>query len=471
MTTKATTGPSDAVPAGTAAAKGGRVISTAELATHNTRESAWVAIRGKVYDVTNFISRHPGGEDVMLLGIGRDSTQVFEMYHQLKVAGSLPKYYVGELADNELPVFPPSSLFFQTVKKRVYDHLAAQGLDPKIAPGMWMRYVVIYATLAVSWYLQFFVFTAGAVQWMLALVLGFFCAQIGLNPMHDASHFTISHNPWAWKVIGATHDFFNGASYLVWEYQHMQGHHSYTNIEGADPDIVTSEHDVRRIKQSQTWFSRFLNQHLWVPFLYGVLGIKTRIQDVQILYFVKKNDNIRVNPITPWHHAVFWLGKAFFAFYRFYVPIAVAGISVPRTLALFLVADLVSSYWLALTFQANHVVEETEWPKPNDKNEMDVDWATMQLSTTQDYAHTSRFWTIATGALNYQAVHHLFPEISQYYYPNIAPVIMETCKEFNIPYLYKPTFTSALGSHIEYLRVLGFNEHPLDLAAKAAKAE
>jgi fatty acid desaturase len=78
--------------------------------------------------------------------------------------------------------------------------------------------------------------------------------------MHDASHFSVTHNPLVWKYLGAGHDFFNGASYLVWLYQHMLGHHPYTNIDGADPDIVTSEKDVRRIKESQPWYSFYINQ-------------------------------------------------------------------------------------------------------------------------------------------------------------------------------------------------------------------
>ena len=64
--------------------------------------------------------------------------------------------------------------------------------------------------------------------------------QIGLMPMHDSSHFSITHSPTVWRVLGMTHDFFNGSSYLVWLYQHMVGHHPYTNIDGADPDIETS---------------------------------------------------------------------------------------------------------------------------------------------------------------------------------------------------------------------------------------
>jgi fatty acid desaturase len=58
---------------------------------------------------------------------------------------------------------------------------------------------------------------------------------------HLLSHFAITHKPWVWKLVGATHDFFNGASMLAWIHQHTFGHHSYTNIDGADPDVVTGE--------------------------------------------------------------------------------------------------------------------------------------------------------------------------------------------------------------------------------------
>ncbi|KAI9219950.1 fatty acid desaturase-domain-containing protein [Blastocladiella britannica] len=451
----------------------GRKIATTELAQHNMPSSAWVAVRGKVYDVTSFLGRHPGGTDVLLFAAGRDATQVFESYHQLKVAATLPKYYIGDLADNELPVFPAPSAFFATVKRRVYDHLSARKLDPKVAYSQWTWYAIIYASVAASWYYQFFMVTEGWSQWLAALVLGFFCAQVGLNPLHDASHFTISHSPLVWRVIGASHDFINGSSYVVWIYQHMLGHHPYTNIAGADPDIVTGDPDVRRIKPSQRWFSHYMYQEWFVPVLYGVLGIKTRIQDVSIMYQAKTNDKIRINPMTTWHTSVFWLGKLFFLTYRFVVPIVVAQVPVIRTLGLFLVADLVSSYWLALTFQANHVVGECIWPVPNANNEMELDWAEMQLRATQDYAHDSTFWTKATGALNYQSCHHLFPEISQAYYPLITrDVIMPTCKEFNVPYLSLPTFTAALTSHLVYLKVLGLGEHPVDVAnKKGAKAE
>lgn len=51
-------------------------ITLAELQKHNSASDCWMAIDGKVYDVTNFISQHPG-EDEILRGCGIDATAVF----------------------------------------------------------------------------------------------------------------------------------------------------------------------------------------------------------------------------------------------------------------------------------------------------------------------------------------------------------------------------------------------------------
>lgn len=42
------------------------------------------------------------------------------------------------------------------------------------------------------------------------------------------------------------------------------------------------------------------------------------------------------------------------------------GMSISRVITLFLLSDAVTSYWLALTFQANHVVEDVVWPMPDE---------------------------------------------------------------------------------------------------------
>ncbi len=135
------------------------------------------------------------------------------------------KFYIGDLITNELPTFPEPGRFYIAIKQRVAEYFKKTGQDPKFHPMMVVRYFGIYALIAVTWYLQFFVAKNLAVQTVLALLLGWGCALLGLMPMHDSSHFSFTHNPMVWRVMGATHDFLNGSSFLNWMYQHILGHH------------------------------------------------------------------------------------------------------------------------------------------------------------------------------------------------------------------------------------------------------
>ena len=54
-------------------------LDGAEVAKHNSKKSCWIVIDSKVYDVTGFLSAHPGGATVLLkqagtVGIGFSDT-------------------------------------------------------------------------------------------------------------------------------------------------------------------------------------------------------------------------------------------------------------------------------------------------------------------------------------------------------------------------------------------------------------
>nr|CAB3235139.1 cytochrome b5 reductase 4-like [Phallusia mammillata] len=57
-------------------------ITTEELAKHNKREDAWMAIRGFVYNVTTYLDYHPGGVPELMRGAGKDATLLFEEVHR-----------------------------------------------------------------------------------------------------------------------------------------------------------------------------------------------------------------------------------------------------------------------------------------------------------------------------------------------------------------------------------------------------
>lgn len=56
---------------------GNQMIKMEELKKHNTAADAWTAIHGVVYDVTDFIKRHPGGQGAILKILGQDGTRLF----------------------------------------------------------------------------------------------------------------------------------------------------------------------------------------------------------------------------------------------------------------------------------------------------------------------------------------------------------------------------------------------------------
>jgi len=66
-----------------------REISLEELAKHNKKDDLWVAAKGIVMDVTNWVDDHPGGPAALYSQMGRDATEEFEMLHDDEV---IPKY-------------------------------------------------------------------------------------------------------------------------------------------------------------------------------------------------------------------------------------------------------------------------------------------------------------------------------------------------------------------------------------------
>ena len=68
-----------------------------EIKKHKKRDDCWLVIEDCVYNVTDYISQHPGG-DRILEGAGKDATQLFKKYHMLcdhKKVGR--KFYLGAL--------------------------------------------------------------------------------------------------------------------------------------------------------------------------------------------------------------------------------------------------------------------------------------------------------------------------------------------------------------------------------------
>ncbi|KAI9704537.1 MAG: Cytochrome b2, mitochondrial precursor [Bogoriella megaspora] len=52
-----------------------------QVAEHNSRESCWVIVHGRAYDVTEFLPEHPGGPKIILKYAGKDATEEYDPIH------------------------------------------------------------------------------------------------------------------------------------------------------------------------------------------------------------------------------------------------------------------------------------------------------------------------------------------------------------------------------------------------------
>lgn len=76
-----------------------------EIEAHSSEGDCWLVIDGKVYDVSEFVSSHPGGRAI-LEGCGKDATELFRTRpmgsgtpHSDRAWELLKRYYIGELKE------------------------------------------------------------------------------------------------------------------------------------------------------------------------------------------------------------------------------------------------------------------------------------------------------------------------------------------------------------------------------------
>ncbi len=80
------------------------VLSSKEVAKHNSSGDCWLIIDGKVYDVSSYIDYHPGGPEAIIPYCGKDATRAFQTKdreesrnHSSRAYNLLKNYYVGDL--------------------------------------------------------------------------------------------------------------------------------------------------------------------------------------------------------------------------------------------------------------------------------------------------------------------------------------------------------------------------------------
>jgi len=296
-----------------------------------------------------------------------------------------------------------------------------------------------------------------------------------------------------------------GASAFTWQFQHMLGHHPYTNLldihedelraEGvdspmelkdqeSDPDVFSSFPLMRMhpVHEPQ-WFHKY--QHIYAPLLFSVMTLaKVFQQDVEValshrLYHIDAECVYG----SKWNVFRFWAMKFISMIYMIGLPCYFHGLK--NGFILFAVGHLMCGEVLATMFIVNHVIEGVAFAQKDDRTDSDAvskpktpqgvtpmdetqknvcnasnkvpfnDWAAVQCQTSVNWSSGSWFWNHFSGGLCHQIEHHLFPSICHTNYVHIQDVVEKTCKEFGVPYQSEPSIFVAYRKMLKHLKDMG----------------
>lgn len=344
--------------------------------------------------------------------------------------------------------------FYDTLKERVDNYFTTNGISKHANGKMFFKTVVMlflyFGPLAII-YLQ-------AVNiwgmWICTAIMGIGLAGIGMGIMHDANHDAYFSNKTLNKLIAFSLTL-GGGNNRNWKTQHNVLHHTYTNINEYDKDIDNKV--IMRFSPSGKRMSIQRFQYIYVFFFYAIMTLYwTTAKDiVQYIQFNKDGlhkDTALQKAITLMG-LIFW--KAFYFTYILILPIILLHIPWYQVLIGFLTLHIVAGLILSIVFQLAHVVEGATFPIPDEKGNIQNEWAIHQIETTADFSRNNKLITFYVGGLNYQIEHHLFPRICHIHYPNIASIVESTAKEFGLRYIYNDSIGKAFKSHMSILLQLG----------------
>lgn len=342
--------------------------------------------------------------------------------------------------------------FYQSLKSSVEEYFVNNKIK---RTGDWRLFskTIILVSAAIAIYTV--LMSASVNGWMalmLCMLLGFTLASVGFSVMHDANHGSYSTKPGLNDFLGLSLNAMGASSYF-WKQKHNIIHHTYTNVDGIDDDIAKSP--IIRQCESQKWVPAHKIQHLYLLPVYSL----STIFWIYIMDF-KKYFSHKIYTTDAWkmntkNHIIFWATKILYLFFYVALPIYVWGFL--PWFAGYMALNAVMGLTLSIVFQLAHVVENTEFEHvPLDETKhIETAWAEHQVKTTANFAMGNKIVSWFVGGLNFQIEHHLFPKVSHVHYPAISKIVMQKCREFNLPYNKYDTMTEAVASHFRVMKYLG----------------
>ncbi|XP_027768229.1 delta(8)-fatty-acid desaturase-like [Solanum pennellii] len=399
-----------------------KYITAEELKRHNKREDVWISVQGKVYNVTDWIKQHPGGDIPILNLAGQEATDAFIAFHPGTAWKHLDNFFTGYyLQDYEV------SEVSKDYRKLCVD-FAKAGLFEKKGHGVMYSFCFIGFLLCLTFYGVLFS-NSFLIHMLSGALLGLTWMQISYLG-HDSGHYVIMTTKGFNKMIQImSGNCLTGISIAWWKWTH-NAHHVACNSLDYDPDLqhlpVFAVSSSLFKSLNSTFYGRELTfdslakffvsyQHFTFYPIICVSRVNLFIQTLLLLFSKRKVPDRFLNILGI---MVFWT----------WFPLLVLSLPNWTERVLFVLTSFAVTGIQHVQFCLNHFAADVYVGQPKGN-----DWFEKQTAGTIDIACSPQMdWFF--GGLQFQLEHHLFPRLPRCHLRNISPIVQELCKKHNLSY-------------------------------------
>uniref|UniRef100_A0A673IK11 Fatty acid desaturase 2 n=1 Tax=Sinocyclocheilus rhinocerous TaxID=307959 RepID=A0A673IK11_9TELE len=385
-----------------------------EVQKHTKFGDQWIVVERKVYNVSQWVKRHPGGLRIIGHYAGEDATEAFTAFHPDL---QLVRKYMKPLLIGELEASEPSQDCQKNAAlvedfRALREHLEAEGCF-KTQPLFFilhLGHILLLEAIA------------------LMLVWSAVCMVMKVATYKTSKFVRVSVGNLFWAVSASDVFVFvrvcpQGASAGWWNHRHFQ-HHAKPNVFKKDPDVnmlnafvvgkvQPVEYGVKKIKHLP-----YNHQHKYFFFIGPPLLIPVYFQ-FQIFH------NMILHGLwvdLAW--CISYYVRYFLCYTQFY--------GVFWAVILFNFVRFMESHWFVWVTQMSHIPMNIDYEKHQD-------WLSMQLVATCNIEQ-SPFNDWFSGHLNFQIEHHLFPTMPRHNYWRAAPHARALCDKYGVKYQEKTLY-------------------------------
>lgn len=402
-----------------------RILSPKDLEELKNNNVLWLTIDNKVYDVGDWLEKHPGGSLIISHFLYRDATDQFDRYHPKEVKKNyLPSIQIGIL-EKPLRIDNEMMTEFREIEKKLYEegffntnyYFYVKEIIKSIFSLIVGIFMIIYGN---DTYLNYFIS---------ALFVAFCWHQLSFVA-HDAGHNGISHKLIFDQYFGTfLASCLSGLSIGWWKDSHNV-HHVLTNDPNHDPDIqhlpflavsekfISGIHSTYHNKEFKIndFISKFMIkvQHK----LYYIIMLVSRVNlFVQSIKFLMINDRAKFRKSEIFAMLFFFV---WFSYLVSFIPCFYQR-------CFFVIAANCSTFLLHIQITISHFAMNTDDMSENE------DFVTHQLRTSMDI-DCDVFLDWLHGGLQFQVIHHLFPRLPRHNLRKVRDRMIPFFKKHNLKY-------------------------------------